>query len=235
MILSGEELLERIKEDDIFRRNKNIWENFYGWHFDLRLGDEVFITRRDEPIKLQDGKEFVSISPGEFALLITEEEIKMPADLMAFINVRFSYKQKGLINISGFHVDPCYEGKLIFSVFNAGPNDIILRKSEPVFMIFFSKLTDDISKFQDALSDESKEDYFLGLVGNTAYLNIKNKNLKKKGFTKIPSDMMLSIKGISVSLAENNSRIERLENRIKIYGSIAVGVIVALIGLILSF
>ena len=71
MILSGEELLERIKEDDIFRRNKNIWENFYGWHFDLRLGDEVFITRRDEPIKLQDGKEFVSISPGEFALLIT--------------------------------------------------------------------------------------------------------------------------------------------------------------------
>ncbi|NMA31965.1 MAG: hypothetical protein GX941_09315 [Candidatus Methanofastidiosa archaeon] len=235
MILSGEELLERIKEDDIFRRNKNIWENFYGWHFDLRLGDEVFITRRDEPIKLQDGKEFVSISPGEFALLITEEEIKMPADLMAFINVRFSYKQKGLINISGFHVDPCYEGKLIFSVFNAGPNDIILRKSEPVFMIFFSKLTDDISKFQDALSDESKEDYFLGLVGNTAYLNIKNKNLKKKGFTKIPSDMMLSIKGISVSLAENNSRIERLENSIKIYGSIAVGVIVALIGLILSF
>ena len=102
-------------------------------------------------------------------------------------------------------------------------------------MIFFSKLTDDISKFQDALSDESKEDYFLGLVGNTAYLNIKNKNLKKKGFTKIPSDMMLSIKGISVSLAENNSRIERLENSIKIYGSIAVGVIVALIGLILSF
>jgi dCTP deaminase len=55
---------------------------------------------------------------------------------------------------------------------------------------------------------------------------------RKKGFQKIPTDMMLSIKGISVSLAENNSRIEKLENSIKIYGSIAVGVIVALLGFI---
>ena len=42
-----------------------------------------------------------------------------------------------LINVSGFHVDPNYKGKLIFSAFNAGPRDIILRKLDPVFMIFF--------------------------------------------------------------------------------------------------
>ena len=236
MILSGNELLSRIKRYDVFKENQNVWENFNGWQFDLRLGNEIFISRKGEPINLQDEREFVSISPGEFALLITEEEIKMPSNLMAFINVRFSYKQKGMINISGFHVDPGYHGKLIFSVFNAGPNDIILRKSEPVFMIFFCRLTNDIKCFQKSLRDEHRKNGFLNIVGEAAYAVLKEKNpLEKIGFTKIPADMMLSIRGMSVSLAENNSRIERLENSMKIYGSIAVGVIVALIGFILSF
>jgi hypothetical protein len=40
---------------------------------------------------------------------------------MAFISMRTAFKFKGLVNISGFHVDPGYKGKLIFAVFNASP------------------------------------------------------------------------------------------------------------------
>ena len=108
-------------------------------------------------------------------------------------------------------------------------------KNEPVFMIFFCKLTDDIKLFQKTLKDDQQKGYFNNLLGKTPYSILRNKDpSRRKKFTRIPTDMMLSIKGISVSLAENNSRIERLENSIKIYGSIAVGVIVALIGFILS-
>lgn len=242
MLLAGDELIKRVVSDKIILNNKDTlnkdtWKNFNGWQFDLSLGDEVFLTRRNEPIKLHDKQEFVSISSGEFALLITEEEIKMPQDLMAFINVRFSYKQKGLINISGFHVDPCYNGKLIFSVFNAGPNDIILRKSEAVFMIFFCKLTEGLSDFQGKINDESNEQHYIAMLekDENAYSIIKGKNFsKKKSLTKIPGDMMSSLQGKSVSLVENNARIEKLENSFKIYGSIAIGVIVALLGFILS-
>lgn len=244
MILSGRELIQRVCSDCIIKdsndkgNKESLWDHFNGWHFDLTLGDEIFITRRNEPIKLHDKQEYVSIRPGEFALLITEEEINVPSDLMAFINVRFSYKQKGLINISGFHVDPEYKGKLIFSVFNAGPNDIVLRRYEPVFMIFFARFyrseKNNIEKLREDLNNVSKADDFINIMGEEAYHKIKKKNFKKKPFYKIPGNMMTSIQGMSVSLAESNARIEKLENNFKIYGSIAIGIIVALIGFILS-
>ncbi|MGE5604695.1 MAG: dCTP deaminase domain-containing protein [Bacteroidota bacterium] len=121
-----------IKEYD-----KNRYNN---WSYDLCLGDEVYITSEKEPKILTPLEPYVNIRPGDFALLITQECIAVPPDCMAFISVKFTYKQKGLINISGFHVDPNYQGKIIFSVYNAGPNDILLKLGEPVFMIFFEEL-----------------------------------------------------------------------------------------------
>lgn len=54
---------------------------------------------------LEPGQD-VSIEPGEFALMLTDELIHVPEDLVGFISVRFGYKRRGLVNISGFHVDP---------------------------------------------------------------------------------------------------------------------------------
>jgi len=56
---------------------------------------------------LQD-KEDVIVPPGQFALLITEERVNIPDDKIAFISFKFSKKARGLINVSGFHVDPGY-------------------------------------------------------------------------------------------------------------------------------
>jgi dCTP deaminase len=48
--------------------------------------------------------------------------------------MKFKIKQRGLVNVSGFHVDPGYSGKLLFSVYNAGPRSIVLTRGEPVFV-----------------------------------------------------------------------------------------------------
>ena len=60
-------------------------------------------------------------SPGQFAFLLTDEIVEVPDSAMALISIKAKIKWRGLINVSGFHVDPGFKGRLIFSVYNAGP------------------------------------------------------------------------------------------------------------------
>ena len=57
---------------------------------------------------------------------------RVPPDALAFISIKAKTKWRGLINVSGFHVDPGYEGRLIFAVFNAGPVSVHLRQGQPL-------------------------------------------------------------------------------------------------------
>ena len=45
-----------------------------------------------------------------------------------------------MVNVSGFHVDPGFRGKLKFAVYNAGSKDIVLDQDEQVFMIWYADL-----------------------------------------------------------------------------------------------
>ncbi|NPV93097.1 MAG: hypothetical protein HPY50_20220 [Firmicutes bacterium] len=158
---------------------------FNAWEYDLRMGNEYYIASNELPNKLEEN-EMLVISPGEFALLITEEYLNLELDVMAFITIRFGLKKKGLINVSGFHVDPGYEGNLMFSVFNAGPNDIVIRRKEPIFMIFFQRLPQEIEK-----KTRSPIEF-------------------------VSSNDVESIKGKSITLTKNADRLEKLEFHFKV-------------------
>lgn len=230
-IVSGLELARRIKEEGIVCKKASrdsIWDNFYGWHMDLRLGRQVFITSRKHPQILHEGQ-YVTIRPGEFALLTSEETINMPDDLMGFIAMKMQYKKLGLINISGFHVDPCFHGSLVFSTYNAGPNDIVLQTGSKVFMIFFCSLSE---KMQSIQAGEFTAEELTQINEGMRYTI--NRKLPENKLAGIPLDMVTSIKGTSVSLANSNARIDRLESNIKIYGSIAISIIVGLFILLIG-
>jgi dCTP deaminase len=137
----GENMLENLVKK--FEKNGNVAV------IDLRLGSEVFLSNKNVPTKLTTADEYVAIRPGEFALLTTYEEVNLPDNLLAFISMRFQYKQKGLINVSGFHVDPYYKGRIIYSVYNAGPNRIVLRYKDEIFMIIFARLAEKAGKLKE--------------------------------------------------------------------------------------
>lgn len=111
--------------------------------YELSLGAQVFQTDSSpRAVKnLQDGEK-IEIKPGQFALLLTKEYIKIPKDKIAFISIKAGIKFKGLVNVSGFHVDPGFEGMLLFSVYNAGPSSIVLSNGTPYFPIWFSELNE---------------------------------------------------------------------------------------------
>lgn len=111
----------------------------------LTLGKEIYVTPHNDkepPVKqiLDDKKPQFIIPKGQFALLLTAECVSVPHDALAFISFKAKYKFKGLINVSGFHVDPGWKGQLTFSVYNAGPTDIVLERGKPFALIWYADL-----------------------------------------------------------------------------------------------
>ncbi len=133
--------------------------------YELSLGGEAFVTGEKGRQKLDDGDEVV-IPPGQFVLLITEEIVTVPSDAIALISMKSKAKFRGLINVSGFHVDPGFSGKLIFSAFNAGVQELHLTKGTSLFMIWYASL------------DEKTEDVYSGM---------------HKGQTGIPDDIITNM------------------------------------------
>src|SRR5690349_1888369 len=87
--------------------------------YELALGPEAFLTSYSEGKKkiLNDSEQLV-IPPGQFGLLLTEEQVMVPNNAIGLISIKAGIKFRGLVNVSGFHVDPMFKGRLKFSVYN---------------------------------------------------------------------------------------------------------------------
>lgn len=185
----------------------------------LRVGPEVYVSPTGEPddprnkpkTQLAEGQGF-TIPAGQFGFILTEEYVRVPMEAVAFISIRAGYKFRGLVNVSGFHVDPNYKGRLIFSVFNAGPGPVHLSRGEPCFLIWYADL------------DRPAQ--------------VKEKN----GFDSIPSELtgpiaggLQSFAGLLSKINENDkklgdrvSAVEREQAVIKWAAALVVGALIAL-------
>lgn len=130
----------------------------------------------------------ITIPPGQFALLLTEERINIPASAIALISMKAKFKLRGLINVSGFHVDPGFSGRLKFAVYNAGATAIDLQPGQALFLIWYC----DLDQTTAAIYNGSHQ--------------------AQDGIT--PEDVM-SIRGIVASPAGINSRVSALEDSMK--------------------
>lgn len=168
----------------------------------LRMGNEYYST--SEHGKSMDDcnkreilaeKESFTISPGQFGFLLTLEIVTLPEDVMAFISMRSTIKFRGLINVSGFHIDPGYSGRLIFSVFNAGPSPIHISQGEELFLIWFANL--DIPTKPRAAGKKPKA-----------------------GYTSIPSNFINGMNREMTSIYSIEREVKKIENRMNLQATI---------------
>lgn len=146
----------------------------------------------------------VVIPPGQFAFLLTEETVAMPNDAMGFISLKSKPKFGGLINVSGFHVDPGFNGKLIFSVFNAGPSALHFARGERLFLLWIADLS------------------FNGPKAVGSALHHKT----DVGYAEIPSDLVTRVARENHSLQSLSLRVETLTSRVTILSSVAAAMAV---------
>ena len=197
----------KLRNDEGRRAIEDVDQSCYHqWSYDLRLGDEAYLSSEKLLTKLGGRQDSLVIQPGEFALLVTFERLNVPLDHVAFISLRFRYALKGLVNISGFHVDPGYSGKIVFSVFNAGPNPVVMRYKDKVFMVVFACLDEKV--------DRRPESEFSDI-------------------TRLKADWISAVKGPAVSLTKLNKRVERLTQIVNVLIGVMGSVLAAAIGLFL--
>ncbi len=188
--------------------------------YELSLGSEAFVTTdpNGKKQKLEAGDQVI-IQPGQFGLLITHEVVSIPDNAIGFISIRFGIKRRGLINVSGFHVDPGFTGRLLFSVYNAGSQNIVLSYRDRVFMLWFSDL-----------SQATKNVY-------------KGNNSGKDGIT---SEDLMAIQGEVVSPATLKKQIDDLRNahdqrfivlekEVSQWKAIAYSILIIFVGLIVKY
>ena len=209
---SGEKLNERLPalitdgENSIFNPNRVDCAAYT-----LSIGSEVYISptidsndRESRTISALGPGEAFAIPPGQFAFLITREFVKVPEDAIALISMRAKVKWRGLVNVSGFHVDPGFHGQLTFAVFNAGPSPIHLKQGEAWFLIWYADLDrPTLLGKKDTEPPGMKSDLISGISGG-----------------------MLSLDGLS-------SRIDKVELEQKYYSAVAAVLVTLFIGLIL--
>ena len=128
--------------------------------YNLRMGSEAYVT----PVSDSDPKsvrtlkpdEAFRIPPGQFAFLLTHEGVHVPNDAFALVALRARELQfQGLINVSGFHIDPGYSGRLVLAVYNAGPGEVHLREGQELFEVFFADLDQPTDRPYDKSSSKS--------------------------------------------------------------------------------
>ncbi len=154
---SGEKLKEEVKNCIISPYDAD--EGIDCAAYTLHVGPEIFVTpdhyetnpNQNTKRSLEVDEPF-NIPSGMFAFLLTEEEIQVSNNCIAFISMKAKIKFKGLVNISGFHVDPGYKGRLIFSVYNAGPMPIMLKRGMPLFLMWFADLDRSSQKIKNVKS-----------------------------------------------------------------------------------
>lgn len=154
--------------------------------YELSMGGEYYttsdISAKKQILALD---EQLVISPGQFGILLTEEKINVPIDSIAFISIKASIKFRGLINVSGFHVDPGFKGHLKFSVYNAGSQKIVVTRGAPLFIIWFANLDQDTSDIYNGghagQKEVSAEDVMRiqGEVASPSALNERLKNVER--------------------------------------------------------
>jgi|SRR5208283_1493880 len=189
------------KNQQIFRENTFEKACVGQSSYDLRLGEDAYVVGKKAPRKLDKDRPYLVLKPGEFAILTCYEKISLPREIMAFITLRNRYKMQGLVNVSGFHVDPTFEDKLVFAVQNVGATDIRLKYMEPTFTIFFARV-------EENTDPEVKS--------ATPRWGIRLEDIAQLG-------------GSTITLRKLKEEIEQVRRIVLIYGPIIVAAAVALI------
>lgn len=112
-------------------------------------GDSSGFAMSDElmqEVEIAEGAAFF-LHPGELALGITMEKVRLPADVAGWVDGRSSLARVGLmVHITAHTIDPGWDGKITLEFANIGPLPLALRPGMRICAISFEPLSSPTSR-----------------------------------------------------------------------------------------
>lgn len=138
MVESGELGVEPIKKESIQPASVDF---HLGSHY-LDIEDrEMGVIDFDSPVKYREiESDSIIIPPHHFLLATTEEYVKLPANITAFVEGRSSIGRIGLFVQNAGWIDPGFEGKITLELYNANSLPIKLQSGRRICQIVFCKM-----------------------------------------------------------------------------------------------
>lgn len=114
-------------------------------HLDLS-GDKLELQRNIDRIMSKEicieGDDALFIHPGELILGATYESVKVPDDLVGWLDGRSSLARLGLmVHVTAGRVDPGWEGQIVLEFYNNGKLPLALRPQMVICAMSFEMLS----------------------------------------------------------------------------------------------
>jgi dCTP deaminase len=138
MIATGELVVEPVGDDSIQPASIDCR---LGSHFLLLEDFNMTAIRMDEEIHYRDvTSDSLILPPHSFVLATTEEYIKLPSNLTAFVEGRSSIGRMGLFIQNAGWVDPGFEGRITLELYNANSLPIQLERGRRICQLVFCRM-----------------------------------------------------------------------------------------------
>jgi len=138
MILADHQIIEAYKNSDL-SIEPFIEKQVQPASYDLLVGEEAVITSSSGVIDVKKSG-FIKLKPGDFAILISNEIVRLGPNYAARFGLRSSYARKGLIATTGPQIDPGFHGRLIVGITNLTPHEVSIAHLDKFLTIEFHKL-----------------------------------------------------------------------------------------------
>ena len=158
-LLTDIEIIEARRQGEIEIDPFDEDNSLKGASYDLRLGKKGIVSKSitleqlKAKVKAEEVKEIniekeesISIPGGAFALINTQERIKLSPQHAGHIGMRSYYVRKGLALLSGLQIDPGWDGPLVLGLANLSPRTITLDYGDFLCTIEIHRLNREAGK-----------------------------------------------------------------------------------------
>lgn len=192
--------------------------------YDLRLHDRLLASplgpnTYGEIRKLSATSPVFAIQPGQMVGAMSLERIKMPVTLCGRFGIRSDFARKGLIAFGGLQLDPGWNGRLVMSLLNVGPEPMVLHRHEAFFSIELSRLEEAAEPYSGRHQDQfdfpkDQEDEILS-ARTTSFAEIPLFRAEINRLKTLMEDLLDQLSDSDAGLTVRQSVIDRLNRSLQ--------------------
>ena len=209
-VISGKRLQEAIKNSEFLSDGDTA--NCDGIKYDFRLDENILKAKFGVPINYssypveKQGVDLV-VSPGEMVFVMSKERLNLPGNIFSQLSTRRKMTEFGIITLGGLAIDPGYNGKLLFGLYNISSENFKLVPNAKLAGAVFYELEND-ELLPDYIPPKAIDEYPSTLIE-------KVKKYQPIGITTLEDsirEIERQLDAFKKSLSKNTDAIEKLED-----------------------